>query len=311
AELLADVVQHPSFPEDAFETERTVALADARMLRDDMYRWPMRLLVERAWSGHPYGQPASGNETTLRNIGLGRVLEWHAQRVLHAPIVLAIVGDVDPDEAATLLAAEFSQLRVADWRRTPAPGWGTATAENAAEREKAQTALAMGFPGPSREDDDRHTAALITSIASGLGGRFFDELRDRQSLAYTVHAFTAERRAAGMFVAYIATSPEKEEIARAGLLREFAKLTESPVSADELTRAQRYAIGTHAIRQESSAAQLGDLLDAWAFGTLAELGDFEQRVMEVTKERIVEVAKKYFDPSRRVEGVVRGTGRKV
>ena len=152
---------------------------------------------------------------------------------------------------------------------------------------------------------------MIASIASGLGGRFFDELRDRQSLAYTVHAFNAERRRAGMFVAYIATSPEKEETARAGLLREFAKLREAPVTADELRRAKRYAIGTHAIRQESSAAQLGDMLDAWAFGSLAELGDFERRVEAVTAERILELAARSFDPERRVEGIVRGTGRKV
>ena len=310
-ELLADVVQRPSFPEEAFETERAVALADARMLRDDMYRWPMRLLVERAWGGHPYGQPASGNESTLRNIGVGSVLEWHARRVLHAPTVLAIVGDVDPDEAAALIAGEFGELRVAETRRTPPPEWPARVLESVESREKEQTALAIGFPGPSRADDDRYVTALTATIASGLGGRFFDELRDRQSLAYTVQAFNAERRAAGMFVSYIATSPEKEETARAGLLREFAKLREAPVTPEELTRAQRYAIGTNAIRQESSATQLGDLLDAWVFGSLKELSEFDEKVMGVTAERILEVARTYFDPERRVEAVVRGVGRKV
>ncbi|NUQ19344.1 MAG: insulinase family protein [Gemmatimonadaceae bacterium] len=309
-ELLADVVQRPSFPEEACETERTVAIADARMLRDDMYRWPL-LLVERAWAGHPYGQPASGNESTLRNIGVGRILEWHAQRVLHAPIVLAIVGDVDRDEAAALLAGELSELRVADAHHTTPPEWTHDVGESVETRDKAQTALAIGFAGPSRSDDDRYAAALTASIASGLGGRFFDELRDRQSLAYTVNAFNAERRSAGMFVSYIATSPEKEDTARAGLLREFEKLRETPVTAEELRRAQRYAIGTNAIRQESSAAQLGDLLDAWACGTLAELSEFDAKVEEVTAARILEVARRYFDPERRVEGVVRGTGRKV
>ncbi|HEX8851346.1 MAG TPA: pitrilysin family protein [Gemmatimonadaceae bacterium] len=310
-ELLADVVQHPSFPEEAFETERTVAIADARMLRDDMYRWPMRLLVERAWAGHPYGQPASGDEESLRNIGIGSVLEWHARRVLHSPSVLAIVGDIDPDEAASLLAGEFGELRVAEAERAVPPEWTARIVESVESREKAQTALAIGFEGPSRSDDDRYVAALIATIASGLGGRFFDELRDRQSLAYTVHAFNAERRGAGMFVSYIATSPEKEQTARAGLLNEFAKLREAPVTAEELTRAQRYAIGTHAIRQESSSTQLGDMLDAWAFGTLRELSEFEARVRAVTAARILEVARRYFDPDRRVEGVVRGAGRKV
>ncbi|HWE41417.1 MAG TPA: pitrilysin family protein, partial [Gemmatimonadaceae bacterium] len=305
AGLLADVVQRPSFPEDAFENERTVALADARMLRDDMYRFPVRLLVEKAFAGHPYGQPASGNETTLRNIGIGRAIAWHS-RFYEAPTAIAIVGDVDPDEAAAMLASEFAELRWAEGGTVSRPEWPDSVQTSAASREKAQTALAIGFPGPARDDDDRYVAALISTVASGLGGRFFDELRDRQSLAYTVNLFGVDRRAAGLFVSYIATSPEKEEVARAGLLNEFARLRESPVTAEELHRAKRYAIGTHAIRQESSSAVLGDVLDAWTFGTLAELGEFERKVESVTATRMLEVAQRYFDASRRVEGIVRG-----
>jgi zinc protease len=305
AELLADVVQRPSFPEDAFENERSVALADARMLRDDMYRFPVRLLVEKAFAGHPYGQPASGNETTLRNIGIGHAIEWHS-RFNEAPTAIAIVGDVAPDEAAAMLATEFAELRWAEGGTVRQPEWPDGVQTSAASREKAQTALAIGFPGPARDDDDRYVAALISTVASGLGGRFFDELRDRQSLAYTVNLFGVDRRAAGLFVSYIATSPDKEEVARAGLLNEFAKLRESPVTAEELHRAKRYAIGTHAIRQESSSAVLGDVLDAWTFGSLAELGEFERKVEEVTAARMLEVAQRYFDASRRVEGIVRG-----
>ncbi|MFL5562850.1 MAG: M16 family metallopeptidase [Gemmatimonadaceae bacterium] len=309
AELLADVVQRPGFPEEAFENERTVALADARMLRDDMYRYPVRLLVEKAFAGHPYGQPASGNETTLRNVGLGRTIEWHARRVMQAPVTIAIVGDVDPDEVAAMLATEFAELQWDEPELVAAPKWPREVERNEASREKAQTALAIGFPGPARDDDDRYVAAMISSVASGLGGRFFDELRDRQSLAYTVNLFGVDRRAAGLFVSYIATSPEKEEVARAGLLNEFAKLRETPVTPDELRRAQRYAIGTHAIRQESSSAILGDVLDAWMFGSLAELGEFERQVQGVTAERMQVVAQRYFDATRRVEGVVRGVGK--
>ena len=311
AALLAEVVQRPSFPEDAFENERTVALADARMLRDDMYRYPVRLLVEKAFAGHCYGQPASGNETTLRNIGIGRALEWHSRAVLDAPTAIAIVGDVEPDEAAAMLASEFAQLRWAEGRTIGTPQWPDGVVTNAASREKAQTALAIGFPGPARNDDDRYVAALISTVASGLGGRFFDELRDRQSLAYTVSLFGVDRRAAGLFISYIATSPEKEDVARAGLLNEFAKLRDTPVTADELHRAKRYAIGTHAIRQESSTAVLGDVLDAWTFGSLAELGEFNRQVEAVTAERMREVAERYFDATRRVEGVVRGAGKTV
>ena len=148
-------------------------------------------------------------------------------------------------------------------------------------------------------------------MASGLGGRFFDELRDKQSLGYTVQAFASERALAGAFVSYIATSPEKEEVARRGLLAEFAKLRESVVTPKELEQAQTYAIGTHAIRQQSGGAVLGEIVDAYLFGGLHELAEFERRVRGVTAEEMRAIARAYFDESRRVEGIIRGVGRTV
>jgi zinc protease len=172
--------------------------------------------------------------------------------------------------------------------------------------------MAIAFPGPARNDDARFAASLIGTVASGLGGRFFDELRDRQSLAYTVHAGASAKRLAGVFLSYIATSPEKEETARAGLLAEFARLREEPVTAEELDRAKEYVVGSHAISQESGGSLLGEMLDAWMFGAgLGDIDRFVDRVRAVTASEMRDVAERYFNPERRVEGVVRGVGRSV
>jgi zinc protease len=306
-ELLADVVQHATIPDDALETERAVALSDIAMLRDDMFRYPLRLATEAAFPGHPYGASALGTEESLRAISVGDVRTWHRRRVLEAPLVIALVGDLDADAAAASVARAFPLLRPAEPPRLVAPTWPNAPAVRAEQRDKAQTALALVFPGPARQDPDRYAAQLIAGVASGLGGRFFEELRDRRSLAYTVHVFQSSRQLAGTFVAYIATSPANEEVARAGLLAEFAKLRDAPVTDEELRRAQEYAIGTHAIRQQSGGSVLGDIVDAWMHGPgLAELGEYESRVRSLTPADLRSVAERYFDEGIRVEGIVRG-----
>jgi zinc protease len=310
-ELLADVAQRATIPEEALETERTIALADLAALRDDMYRYPVRLATQAAWAGHPYGVPASGDETTLPGITAARVRAWHRDRFLTAPTVVAVVGDADPDELAGLAARAFGELRNGDVRPVDAPRWPEALVQRVEQREKAQTALAMFFPGPSRTDDGRFAASMIAGVASGLGGRFFDELRDKQSLGYTVQAFASERALAGAFVAYIATGPEKEEQARRGLLAEFAKLRDEPVTARELEQAQTYALGVHAISQQSGGTVLAEMIDAWMFGRLAELAEFDARVRGVTAAAMQAIARAYFDESRRVEGIIRGVGRTV
>jgi zinc protease len=311
-ELLGDVIQRPTFPDDAFETERTVALSNVAMLRDDMYRYPMRLASSVAFAGHPYGIPTMGTEESLRALLVEHAREWHRSRVLESAAVIGIVADVDPKEAADMIAREFGAVQLGKAPKVGKARWPRSVKIAAESRDKAQTAIALAFPAPSRADEARFAASLIATVASGLGGRFFDELRDRQSLAYTVQAAVSEKRLAGMFLSYIATSPEKEGVARAGLLAEFAKLRDEPVTADELTRAKEYMVGAHAISQESGAAQLGEMLDAWMFGEgLHEILEYDARIRAVTADQMRDVAQKYFDPEIRVEGIVRGVGRTV
>jgi len=305
-ELLADVVQHPTLNEDALGTERSIAMADVAALRDDMYRYPMRLANQAAFAGHPYGTPTGGTEETLARISVDTIRQWHRDRALSSSSVIALVGDADPDELAQLAARAFGELRPVPPRALEAPNWPTRLTTNIEPRDRAQTALALLFSGPARDDPDRYSAAMIASVASGLGGRFFDELRDKRSLCYTVHAFASDRRLAGTFGAYIATSPEQEDAARDGLLAEFRRLREEPVTAEELERAQTYAVGTHAIRLQSGGAVLADMVDAYLFGSLSDLSEYDGRVRAVTAESMRRVAMEHFDPSRRAEGVVRG-----
>jgi zinc protease len=311
-ELIGDVIQHPTIPDDAFETERTVALSNIAMLRDDMYRYPMRLASKLAFAGHPYGNPVMGTDESLRSLFAQQAREWHRTRVMESAVVVGVVSDMDVQLAADLVARYLSELAPRKAPEPAKPVWPT-RAESAVEsRDKAQTAIALMFPGPSRGSADRFAASMVGTVASGLGGRFFDELRDRQSLAYTVHAGASEKRLAGVFASYIATSPEKEEVARAGLLAEFAKLRTDPVSDDELTQAKEYTIGSHAIAQELGSTLLAEMLDAWMFGSgLHEITEYESRVRGVTARQMREVALKYFDAERRVEGIVRGVGRTV
>lgn len=306
-DLLADVVLDPVLPDEAFETERRVALSQLAQLRDDMMRYPIRLATEAAFGTHPYGRGLLGSETTLAALQVADARAWHARHVRRAPAVLAVVGDVEPALVAARLAAAFATLEYEAPAVAEPPIWPATVVQRAESRDKAQTGLALAFPSPSRRDDARVAAHLIAGVASGLGGRFFDELRDRQSLGYTVHAAASDRLAAGFFLAYIGTSPAKEEIARDGLLREFERLRDAPVSDDELARARTYALGAHAIAQQGGANVLAELVDAWLYGTgLEELDRFAERLHAVTPRTMQALARGYFDPARRVEGIVRG-----
>jgi zinc protease len=164
----------------------------------------------------------------------------------------------------------------------------------------------MVFRGPDRRASERTAAEVWSAIASGLGGRLFEALRDRRSLAYTVVASAWEKGRAGALVTYIATAPEREEEARTAMLAELERFVREPVREVELRQAINYLAGQAEVRRQSGAALAGEIVEAWLVGEgLAELAEPAARFRAITAEAVQEVAERYLQGARRAEGIVR------
>lgn len=305
--LLADVTQHPVFPDDGVAVERGLALAEYTRMRDDMYRWPMRMAAAAAYGAHPYARSVLGTEASLGPLTPALLRQFHQQHIASGATVIAVIGDVVPDAIVAAMARAFDVLRYAGTRALDPAPWPAMSLRVEEEREKQQTAMVLMFPGVSRSHELRYAARVTSAIASGLGGRFFEQLRDRQSLAYTVAAFPVERQAGGSFTTYIATSPEREAEAREGLLRECQTFRAAPPSMEELSRARQYLAGTHVIGQQTGGAMLGELIDAFLFGRgIEERNDFVPRIQAVSRDDVLAFASLTFNPDAMVESIIRG-----
>jgi len=309
-DLLTDVALNASFPEVELERERKAALSEIDLLRDDMHRYPHRLFFEAAFEGDAYGLPLVAAEAMLRETATPAVTAWHDHVVRARPSTLLIVGDVDADSVAALAAGFAAGQRPALPPEPESAAWPRVSKQNVAERDTAQTALVLGYPGPPRNHPDVDALRVLAAAVAGLGGPLFEELRSRRTLAYAVSTSMIARRRAGAFVAYIGTSPEREDEARAGLIEQLGRLREELLEEAEIERTRRYMIGTRQIRLQTNGAVLGELAGALLLGSgLAELREWEARIHAVTAERIRDAAATWFDDTRIVEGVVRGRGR--
>jgi zinc protease len=307
AVLLADVVEEASFPATVVEAELAQMRSELRARNDDMVRHPLALARRLLFGSHTYGVDALGTSEDHDRLSTEMVAQWHQTAVLNGRQVLAIVGDGDPAELAATVSSAFATMRCGETSQVDTIPQVQSIVELVEVRQKQQSAVAMLFPGPARSDAACFPLSLMTGIASGLGGRFFESLRSKQSLAYSVFVSATSLRNAGMISSYIACAPSRETEARAGLLREFSTLAEAPVTQAEVERARTYALGMHALRQESAGAQLSDLVDAWCLGDgLHELEEEEDRLRAVTVEQIRDATARWCDPTRRVDVVIRG-----
>ena len=237
------------------------------------------------------------------------VRAWHARHTLaDAPWIFAAGDIADPDALARELSARFAREVVP--ATPPLAGhasWSGEAAELVERRQKAQTAVVLGFPGPDRNHPDVLALRVLSNAISGLGGRLFEELRSRRSLAYAVAAYPIARWHGGAYVAYIGTAPEREDEARAELLRELLRCAETRLSEAELEQSRRYTIGAWQIRRQTSSRQLADLASAVLYGRgVEELRRYEERIRAVSAEDARAAAERWLRPDRLVTGVVRG-----
>ena len=312
AELLARVLAAPTHDTSQVEAERRLLVEETTQAADDMFRFPFQLAFAEGFGEQGYGVPALGLPADLGSITAAEVRAWHGRALLEPRGVVVAVGDLDVDATLAVLEGAFGGAA-----RTPAAldqpvAWrpGASGTPRVVTREKAQTAFAMAFPGPSRRDPSRYAAEVWSAVASGLGGRLFEALRDRRSLAYTVLASSWQKARGGAFLAYIATSPEREEEARREMLRELERFATERVSAAELSQGTSYLAGQTAVGRQSGGAVLGEILEAWlAGGGLGDLEDTADRYRAVTAEAVRAMAETTLGPAvRRAEGVVRGSG---
>ena len=311
AGLLDLALSEPSYIEAQVLAERALLVEEALQAADDMFRFPFQLAFRAAFGPAGYGLPPAGLPETLAGLEASTVRRWHAECLSQTRGVIVAVGDCDPAQMRDELAAVFSRHS----RRLSLPAAGPVSwalngrpAVDVVTREKAQSAFAMVFPGPSRRAPARFAADVWAAVASGLGGRLFEALRDRRSLAYSVMASSWQKARGGAFVTYIATSPTREEEARAAMLGELELFAREPLSAEELGRATNYLAGQTEVNRQSAVAIAGEIVEAWLAGNgLADLRDPAAQYRAVTAEQVRAVAEVAISGTR-AEGVVRGTG---
>jgi zinc protease len=313
ASLLDLAINSPTYDPEQVLAERGLLVEETTQVADDMFRFPFQLAFQAAFGDRGYGVPAHGLPDQLRSITPEAVRAWHRKALLGPRGVVVAVGDLEPGQALSELSGVFGGHRAREAATLESPiEWklGKGTPARMVEREKAQTAFAMAFPGPSRRDPERYPAEVLSAVASGLGGRLFEALRDRRSLAYTVVASSWQKARAGAFLAYIATSPEREEEARREMLKELSRFAEERVTQQELSQATSYLAGQTEVNRQRGSAVAGEILEAWLTGEgLTDLTDPAAQYRAVTADQVRAVAARILGPDlTHAEGVIRGAG---
>ena len=308
-EILMETLQQPTFDPVEIEREKVLQLARLKNLRENNYAYPVQLFMRTLFGEHPYAQPGIGTEDAVRKATSDDLKDWFKtnQRPLLPTII--IVGDARGTGLVASIADALTNedLHARDIASLPSPAPKAERKETVESVARQQTAVVYGFPGSSRQGPDRAGLVVLQNIVSGLGGRFFDVIREKQGLAYTVNTSNAFFVKSGTIFTYTAFSPENEEKVKAALDQETARLRTEGVTADEVKKGIAYSVGAHEIGLQTRTAQVLEYAGALYSGAgIDSVGNYSVQIREVTPDRLKTLAQQYLDPARLRVAIVRG-----
>jgi zinc protease len=302
-DLLADVVLRPAFPEGSFERERQVQLAQIKAQKDDLLSSAFRLMRRRLFGETGYGMPSTGSESTVSSLRVQDLKHIHSRLSLPNNCVLAVFGDVQPEDVKTAVETRFGSWNSGRpvLEAPPVSPFPDSLQHLVETRDKKQAVLVVGFPGCSVFDPDRYPLELIQEACSDLGSRLFMRIRDELGLAYFVGAQNMLGLIPGSFAFYVGTEPEKANLVERELLKEAEALRREGLTDVELRRAKAKILGQHKIaRQDLGHLAINAALDE-LYGLGFQYGSGEdERYEAVTLDQVKLAAQKYLRPQTAV-----------
>ena len=308
-QVLIEVLQQPAFAEPQVVSERSLQLARIQSLRDDNYAYPVNLFMQTLFGDASYARPAIGTEAGIGKLTGTDLREWFRNNERQVLPTVFIVGDTRGTALVSPITETLTNedLEPRDIVAMPRLVIPRATKETVEPVSRQQTALVYGFPGVGRGANDRYALELFSDIVSGLGGRFFDAIREKQGLAYTVRTTNVFNTRGGAVFTYTAFSPEKEAEVRAALDAEYEKLRKDGVSAEELGKAIEFSIGAHDIALQTRGAQVLEYARAVYSGAgVQSVAGYGAAVQAVTGDQLKKAIQQYLDPASLRISVVRG-----
>ena len=235
-DVLADILQNSTMPEDEVERERGVILQEIKMYADNPDRQVFDNFQEAAYPKQALGAPGLGTSAIISGMGRPALMDYVRNRYRTGNLVVAASGAIDHAELVAKVEALFAGLpQGLDDRFTPANYNPSASI---IEKDTEQSHIVLGFQGVKRSDERYAAFRLLSSLlGGGMSSRLFQQVREKRGLVYSIYSFYDTFHDDGLFGIYAGTGPEHLKELMPVVLDELKGVMDK-VTPEELARAK-------------------------------------------------------------------------
>ncbi|BAM07553.1 M16 family metallopeptidase [Leptospirillum ferrooxidans] len=295
--LAAEMVQTPTFPEEDFQKNQQMALAELTDEKDHPGPVARTLLYKKMMGKGPYGHPESGTIRTVSKLKRSDILSFYRKWYTPDRTIITFSGDISNEKALALVKREFGSWKNREGsnqtRSMNKTHWGNGGKTYLIDREDlAQTTVLMGLPGISRKDPLFYNALVMNQLVGGTTtSRLNHVIRQKMGLVYYIYSgLDAERHRGPFFVSFQTHAENTAKVIKETRIQ-LQKSARSTPDSKEVTAVKKNLLGSFPFRMDSDdrIASLLLFIENYSLG-IDYFTDYPQKISEVTPDSVKSAA---------------------
>jgi predicted Zn-dependent peptidase len=299
---LAELLLNAAIPDDEFVRERDVVLEEIRACADDPDMLAFQALSESIYQGHPYGRPVLGTQQELLQMSAENMRAFHRAHYQPENMTVVVVGGIGQEEALEIVSQSFENFAEPSYCPVSPPAKEPVLAGVRRQQmylprlEQARLLMAWTGPGVEQIRTAYGLDLLSVLLAHGRTSRLVRDLREEQRLVREVNSSFSLQKESSLFSINVWLEPEEVETVESVIRAHLEDLQSTPISEQELARAQRLLCNDYAFSTETPH-QLTGLYGYYNTIAQAELSvTYTQQIKSFDAHQLQNLAQDYLSP---------------
>ncbi|MBV9304370.1 MAG: insulinase family protein [Acidobacteriaceae bacterium] len=295
-DVLSDLVLNPLFREEDIEREKGVILEEIKMEADQPESVLHETFISNFWKGHGLGKPILGTKETVKKFGQGMLLDYYNRVYSPENILITAAGNLEHEHIVDLVAENFAGLKE---RGALAPDsvprpYAPIVLKNKESLE--QVHITIGVPTYPLAHELRFPLYVLnTVLGGGMSSRLFQNIREKQGLAYAVYSELNLFSDTGCLSIYAGTAVETARQVIDSVIEEIRQLKDERISEEELRRAKDHLKGSLMLSMESTSSRMSNLArQELYFKRFMSIDEMLDRIEGVTRDEVQRMAQEFF-----------------
>ncbi|MHA6251248.1 M16 family metallopeptidase [Oceanobacillus sp. CAU 1775] len=254
-EILTDMFFNSVFDEAEMEREKKVVYEEIKMYEDTPDDLVHDLLAKASFSDHPLGYPIIGTEKQLETFTKEALDDYMKERYTPDNIVISVAGNID-ETFVKSIEANFSQLEGNKVDKvTDKPLFIAKTINHKKDTEQAH--FCLGYQGLPINHSETYSLIVLNNVLGGsMSSRLFQEIREKQGLAYSVFSYHTSYLDNGLLTIYAGTGKDQLQQLSDTIYSTVDHLAKNALTAKELHNSKEQLKGNLVLSLESTNSRM-------------------------------------------------------